>query len=136
MNNRYTLGVIAALAFAGCGSQVAPTGGAPQSATPAKHGKSWMLPEAATGDSLYVTTLAGVKSYSYPRGKHIGTLKMFTYDNSGICSDKAGDVFIDYGKLLLGADPISWSLSALRRKTPSWPRNAPIPWSSGLRLSS
>jgi hypothetical protein len=101
MNNRYTLGVIAALAFAGCGSQVAPTGGAPQSATPAKHGKSWMLPEAATGDSLYVTTLAGVKSYSYPRGKHIGTLKMFTYDNSGICPDKAGDVFIDYGKLLL-----------------------------------
>ena len=29
MNSRYSLGVIAALAFAGCGSQVAPTGGAP-----------------------------------------------------------------------------------------------------------
>jgi hypothetical protein len=60
-----------------------------------------MKPGTTSGDLLYVTTLAGVKSYSYPRGKHVSTLKMFTYDNDGICSNKEGDVFIDYGKWLL-----------------------------------
>ena len=88
MKHRYRLGIIAAIALAGCGSQVAPTGGAPQSSASATHGKSWMLLEAKGEDLLYVTTLAGVKSYSYPRGKHVSTLKMFAYDNSGICSDK------------------------------------------------
>lgn len=31
-----------------------------------------------------------------------------------------------------GADPVSWSLSALRRKTPSWRKTVRILWSSGL----
>ena len=32
-----------------------------------------------------------------------------------------------------GADPVSWSLSALRRRVPRWPESESIPRSSGLR---
>lgn len=52
--------------FTGCGSQVAPTGGAPQSSAIATHGKSWMLPEAKRRDLLYVSddALSDVDVYS------------------------------------------------------------------------
>ncbi len=100
---RYVLSsCVAAALLADCGGSQPPIGapGAmPQSrpiATQAERGGSWMLPEAKSEDLLYVTTLAGVKIYSYPGGKHVGTLKAFAYDNFSICSDKEGDVFIAY----------------------------------------
>jgi hypothetical protein len=112
--NRYALAIGAAAALlGGCGGSQ-PSLGAPGAmprnpaiATHADRGKSWMLPEAKSEGLLYIADACGGLCIStYPAGK------------------------------LVGADPISWSLSVLRRKTPSWPRNAPIPWSSGLRLSS
>jgi hypothetical protein len=96
-----------AMLLAGCGGSQPPIGAPgtiPPTSVVATHvdrGGSWMLPEAKAEDLLYVTTLAGVKIYSYPEGKHVGTLKAFAYDSSGICSDKEGNVFIDYGRELL-----------------------------------
>jgi|HubBroStandDraft_2_1064218.scaffolds.fasta_scaffold11398_2 hypothetical protein len=106
-SGRYVLTSCVAVAMlAGCGGSQPPIGAtaaAPQRsaiATRADRGRSWMLPEATSEDLLYVTTLAGVKIYSYPGGKHVGTLGAFAYDNGGICADKTGDVFIPDGKAL------------------------------------
>jgi hypothetical protein len=57
---------------------------------------SWMLPEAKTEDLLYISNVYTVTVYSYPKGKHVGTLKGF-YRPLGECSDEAGDVFIADG---------------------------------------
>ena len=59
----------------------------------ANRGNSWMLPEATTDDLMYVTNLQTVTVYSYPKGKHVGTLKGF-YRTAGDCSDQSGNVFI------------------------------------------
>ncbi|HLY03546.1 MAG TPA: hypothetical protein VKR56_13760 [Candidatus Cybelea sp.] len=89
-----TLCAAAAIAvLAGCGSEVAPTGGAPQSH--AALGKSWMLPEAKNEALLYVSNLGNgtVTIYAYPQGKLIGTLTGFSQPD-GECVDEIGDVFI------------------------------------------
>lgn len=88
--NRYTLGVIAALAFTGCGAQVAPTGGAPQSLTPATHGKSWMKPRTS-GPLIYAAAVAKSYVLTYPDGKLVGTINDGATD---ACSDSEGDVFL------------------------------------------
>jgi hypothetical protein len=54
---------------------------------------SWILPEAKSEDLLYVSNLQNVTVYSYPSGKHVGTLRGF-YRPYGECTDSAGDVFI------------------------------------------
>jgi hypothetical protein len=56
-------------------------------------GSSWMAPDAVTEDLIYVSNLEDVKAYSYPGGKHVGTLKGF-YRPLGECVDNVGDVFI------------------------------------------
>ena len=90
--SRYTLGIIAALAFAGCGSQVAPTGGTAQSLAPATHGKSWMLPEAKSEDLIYATGgCGGTCVLSYPQGKGVGALSS---SGSSVCADSSGNIFI------------------------------------------
>jgi|HubBroStandDraft_2_1064218.scaffolds.fasta_scaffold04397_4 hypothetical protein len=93
-------GCVAVALLAGCGGSQLPTGapGAmPQTSALAMHadrGKSWMLPEAKSEDLLYVSNLQNVKVYSYPAGKHVGTLRGF-YRSLGECVDNsAGDVFI------------------------------------------
>lgn len=95
---------IAAALLAGCGS---PPIGAPGAmlqtsaiATHAERDGSWMLPEAKGEDLLYVTTLYSVKVYSYPAGKHVGTLG--NVPGSGQeCVDAAGDVFIASDRVIL-----------------------------------
>jgi hypothetical protein len=58
------------------------------------HGRSWMTPDAQSGDLLYVSdTNGGVYVYSYPAAKLVGTLTGFA-GPSGLCSDQAGDVFV------------------------------------------
>jgi hypothetical protein len=59
----------------------------------AERGGSWMLPEAKSEDLLYISNVNTVTIYTYPRGKHVGTLKGF-YRAVGECADNAGDVFI------------------------------------------
>ncbi|MGA9275093.1 MAG: hypothetical protein WBV67_16560, partial [Candidatus Cybelea sp.] len=54
---------------------------------------SWMLPEAVSEDLLYVTNYSTVMVFTYPAGKHVGTLKGF-YSNVGECVDANGDVFV------------------------------------------
>lgn len=59
--------------------------------------RSWMSPQAAAQDLLYVTNEGrAVRVYSYPRGERVGTLRGFQ-QAQGECSDLAGNVFItDY----------------------------------------
>jgi hypothetical protein len=105
--SRYGLGICVAVAMlAGCGGSQPPIGalGAmPQSragATHDAHSGSWMLAEALSEDLLYISNVYTVTVYSYPRGRHVGTLKGF-YRPLGECSDKAGDVFIANGDTIL-----------------------------------
>jgi hypothetical protein len=97
---RYALtSCIAAAMLAGCGGSHPPIGAqgaTPQTsgiATGPDRGKSWMLPEAKSEDLLYASNLQNVTVYSYPAGKHVGTLKGF-YRPYGECVDSTGDVFI------------------------------------------
>jgi hypothetical protein len=100
---RNALSICAAVAFlAGCGGSQPPIGapGAiPQGsaiATHAGHDTSWMLPEAKGEDLLYTSNSWTVTVYSYPKGRHVGTLRHF-YRPLGECVDTAGDVFIANG---------------------------------------
>jgi hypothetical protein len=56
---------------------------------------SWMLPEAASEDLLYVVHeyTTDVSVYSYPAGVAVGSLSD-TGNGIGDCVDKSGDVFI------------------------------------------
>ena len=86
--NRYALGVIAVL-LAGCGSQVAPTGGAPQSLAPATHKAS-----SSSGALIYATGgCGGVCVVSYPGGKLVDSISV-SGEVGGDCSDSIGNVFV------------------------------------------
>jgi hypothetical protein len=52
------------------------------------------LPEGG-GDLLYVSsyTSSAVKSYTWPKLTHIGTLRHFT-EQDGLCADAKGDIFV------------------------------------------
>jgi hypothetical protein len=103
---RYALtSCVATAMLAGCGGSQPPIGapGAmPQTAaitTRAERGTSWMLPEAKTDDLLYASNQYGygpngVFIFSYKRGKQVGFLSGFPATVAGLCSDKAGDVFV------------------------------------------
>jgi hypothetical protein len=58
-------------------------------------GPSWMSPDAASKDLLYVSNfvLEDVHVFSYPSLKFVGKLTGFRSPD-GICTNKAGDVFI------------------------------------------
>jgi hypothetical protein len=58
-----------------------------------------MLPEAKNEDLLYVAALYDLKVYSYPKGKHVGTIKGF-YVPEQECTDKSGDVFATEGDVV------------------------------------
>jgi hypothetical protein len=109
--SRAALGVIAALVLAGCGGQVAPTGGAPQSLATATHGKSWMLPAAKSGDLIYATGgCGGTCVLSYPENKVVGSLSVGR--GGGTCVDGSGDVFIGNNNTIVeyahgGSTPIA-----------------------------
>ena len=90
MINRYALAAIAALALAGCGGQIAPTGGAQSS--PAAHGKSWMKPGSASGALLYATGgCGGTCVLTYPGLTLIGSLPNV---GASICADGKGNIFL------------------------------------------
>jgi hypothetical protein len=86
-------------AFAGCGYQITPTGGAPQSPTAAMPGKSWMLPEAKGDDLLYVSVnwppTGAVNVFTFPNETFVGQLTGFSDQASSLCADSAGNVFVD-----------------------------------------
>jgi hypothetical protein len=92
--NRYMLGIIAALAFAGCGSQVAPTGGATTGAAAATAPNR---PSSSGNDLLYASDFqrTDVDIFTYPEGALQATFNMpGDATASGVCSDANGDVFI------------------------------------------
>jgi hypothetical protein len=100
---RYALSICVAAAFlAGCGGSQPPLGAPgtmPQSPAIATHDDrsgSWMAKDATNSDLLYATNVSTVTVYSYPHGRHVGTLKGF-YRPLGECADKGGDVFIADG---------------------------------------
>jgi hypothetical protein len=100
--SRYLLSIGAAAALAAC-SQAAPLVGAPRlmpqshtSGAQADHAGSWVSPEAATSDLLYVGTLGkGLSMYTYPEGKLVGVVENANFSRlAGECIDASGDVFV------------------------------------------
>ena len=92
---------VAAALLAGCGGSQPPMGapGAmPQTssiATHVKRGKWWMMRGTGNANLLHASDSANGKVLvlTYPQGKIVGTLSGFQYP-LGLCSDKAGDVFV------------------------------------------
>jgi WD40 repeat protein len=101
--SRYVLGsCVAAAMLAACG-ELQPPIGAPGAMTQtsavaaqAERGTSWMLPEAAEGDLLYVSSKrrAEVDVLSYPQGKSVGELPISQGTITGLCSDPTGNVWV------------------------------------------
>ena len=64
------------------------------------HAKSWILPEATTGNLLYVSSSTigtsgdDIYIFSYPQGKLVGQLSLPQYAPMGLCSDDNGNVFV------------------------------------------
>lgn len=52
-----------------------------------------MLREAKSEDLLYISDVYGVHVFSYPGGSHVGDIYGFA-SPAGLCSDKAGDIFV------------------------------------------
>jgi hypothetical protein len=101
---RCAIGLCATAALlAACGATQPPIGGPdamPQSVAIAQHadrGGSWVLPEAATSDLLYVggNDTAFLSMYTYPKGKLVGVINNPNFSFlAGECVDAKGDVFV------------------------------------------
>lgn len=99
-----TIVCVAAVFLAGCNAGQLTLGAPP--ATPIRGGASlvsgkdsWMNPGASKLDLLYVSDFEknNVYAYSYPQGRLSGVLKgilKYSVYPSGLCADKAGDVFV------------------------------------------
>lgn len=99
------VGALTAFLVTGCGA--AQTGAVPTvrgSAQAHQRSGSWMLPEAKGEDLLYVTNVQPPDSrvfvFSYPRGKLVGALKFGNLLPAWECSDRYGNVFINYGVIV------------------------------------
>ncbi|HXO17423.1 MAG TPA: hypothetical protein VN909_04575, partial [Candidatus Dormibacteraeota bacterium] len=100
---RVLIAAAAAAMLSGCGFGSSPAGafaaaGAPGVASQASASRagSWMLPEARGESLVYVSDtwdIGLVYVFSYPGGKHVGTLTGF-YNPTGECVDKHGDVWV------------------------------------------
>jgi hypothetical protein len=99
--SRYALSsCVAAALLVGCGGSQPPIsalGAMPQSTalvTHAVRGKSWMDDSATGHDLMYATDgVAKVYVYTYPQGRHVGTLTGFT-EPMGECVDTSGDIYV------------------------------------------
>jgi hypothetical protein len=78
-----------------CGGGGMTQAPATESAAQPDHTRSWMSPNAASNDLLYVSDIYtdDVSVYSWPKGDLEGTLTGFEEPN-GECIDKAGDIWI------------------------------------------
>ena len=101
--SRHVLGIgLAVTMLAGCGGSqgqgTVATGVMPQGAAgqPAAHRGpgSWMLPEAKRETLIYAATGTAVLVYSYPNGKHVGTIKQPYAHYNFLCSDSDGNVYM------------------------------------------
>lgn len=94
-----SLCLLSALLTACSGSQTLPQSRGPALRTPsdgrrAARSGSWMLPAARSEDLIYASNMNGtVAVYSYRSGRLVGTLSGFKYP-WGLCTDRAGDVYI------------------------------------------
>ncbi|HEX3457300.1 MAG TPA: hypothetical protein VHR97_05040 [Candidatus Baltobacteraceae bacterium] len=108
INGRLSLGTLVSAALlascSGAGTSLAPQaplGVAPSStkAMGSAHSRfnnagSWVSPNAASGDLLYVSDARGsVYMYTYPAGKLVGLIRGF-HSPAGLCSDAKGNVFV------------------------------------------
>lgn len=94
---RSALMVALAAILGGCGeARNAMSGAVPQGILPGAHSSrtgSWMKPQASGSDLVYVGSVNSVYVYTYPGGKHVGTLTGLD-EVEGLCSDTAGNVWI------------------------------------------
>jgi hypothetical protein len=94
---RWFASCAALVTLAACHGSPAQSGALPNVVSRAEHGgsASWMAPEAASEDLLYLSDVAAndVKVYSFPEGRLVGTLTGFGKPRSE-CVDKLGNVWI------------------------------------------
>jgi hypothetical protein len=87
----------ASVMLSACQGSPAQSGALPNFVARADLGKSvsWMAPEAASKNLLYLSDVAAndVKVYSFPEGRLVGTLTGFGKPRSE-CADEAGNVWI------------------------------------------
>jgi hypothetical protein len=92
--NRYALGVIAIAILAGCGSQVAPTGGAPAA-------QSRMHRSSSLGMYLYVSANEAITVLTYPEGELVRTLPSAAY----FCTNpNSGELYVVDADDFLGGE--------------------------------
>lgn len=97
--SRYALSsYVCSALLTGCGGMqlpIGPPGLLPQSSSVLDDtsNRSWILPEAAKQDLLYVDTVRSVTIYSYPQGNLEGKLTGFAFV-TGECADTSGNVFV------------------------------------------
>lgn len=86
------------LSLAACGAPGSGGIAKPPTAISGSQAKSWMVPQAASGDLLYISYYAAqfVGVFAYPSLKPVGTLTNIGA-TLGLCTDAAGDVFVGSG---------------------------------------
>ena len=102
---RVAIAAAVGLATANCGGSSGGSGLLPRQvplgSPDAAASDSWIAPDAASQDLLYVSDVQEVRVYTYPRGKYEGTLLGFNIAQ-GECVDNAGNVYVvdeGYGKV-------------------------------------
>jgi hypothetical protein len=102
MLRRWAIACIAVAALSGCNGSGLPNASAIaqlQRTERAHAVRSWMAPDAAKADLLYVSDFEtnDVSAYSFPEGKLVGKLsgilKHFIYP-TGLCADKSGNLYV------------------------------------------
>jgi hypothetical protein len=102
MKSKALVALVVALSMLGCASSSAPyaPGDARASSSASTRAVSWLSPEAAKSPSLlYVANQSAVSMYAYNNGiagKLMGEIFDVT-DVQGMCTDKAGDVWVTQG---------------------------------------
>ena len=86
--------------LSGCGgarSSAVPQSAMTQAQDHKASGRSWMLPEAKSGDLIYAATVHAIVVMSYPQGKVVAKI-LGDYGDSEVCSDpNNGNVFVANG---------------------------------------
>jgi hypothetical protein len=90
--------VMAAALLASCASTLEPASSSvPQgSAARSEHAASWMSPQAANHNLLYISYSESgvVLVFSYPQGTQVGEITNLPSSPEGLCSDSRGNVWV------------------------------------------
>ncbi len=97
------------VALSGCGGGLSPSGvpGSIPGATRFEPFRSPIAPKARGQSLLYASSVnnCDVFVFTYPRGRIVQTINVCDLGFGpafGLCTDKAGNIFMEYGRWILG----------------------------------